>query len=211
MNENEIKRLLRAARPNGQDVADADVARAEQAADAALRAQLEEERAFDRAFAAKLCEVPVPDGLKDRLLALEPTEGEIAEQAVPTRDERRAGRRLSKRLVALLAIVVAIGVAVILLVPRAGSGMDLASFRQGALSTFGPGFSVDHATPSVEEVREWLASHGGDASFPMPPGLDGKPPMGCSVVKIDGHEATLICFGLGDGRTAHLFACPSAR
>lgn len=211
MEDNEIKDILRATRPQGQDADDSSVVEAEALAakDPHLSAWLEKERAFDRAFAAKLRDVPVPEGLKERLLAQKP---EPEASAQDTRQgDLRANVMPLLALVAALAVIVGLG---FVLTPQqnttlaSSEAMPFATFKEKAMAVFGPGFKLSLATSDIGQMRSWLAAHGGARSFSMPPGLSGQEGVGCRIVEMGDHTASLICFRLDNGKTAHLFAMP---
>ena len=71
MDKNEAKFILSSLRPDGQDddMPQAQEALAMAKSDPELAKWLEQERELDRMLCDKLCECPVPDGLRESILA----------------------------------------------------------------------------------------------------------------------------------------------
>ncbi|MEM1057651.1 MAG: hypothetical protein AAGK14_00240 [Verrucomicrobiota bacterium] len=200
MDPREAKEILQGYRPSGADAEDEHFREALEAVarDPELAAWLEEERAFDEGFAAKLAEVPVPPQLKEDILA--------GEKVV----EFPGFWRRPAALAAVAAVLLAGVFSVAVLFPgpepaAATTAMSWQQFQQGAVGYYeGNTFQLKKMTPSQEEAHAWLARHGAPSGFGLPPAMEGQPSMGCTVFEMDGHPVSLVCFKM-DGDLVHVF------
>jgi len=188
MNKEEAKKILSAYRPGDQDQADPFFATAlEQARqDPELGQWFSEEREFDRSVAGHLGSVPVPFGLRTRILAnMEP----------------RAFKKW--RWVAALA-----GTATALLVisfwrgPTQDSGL-LSDYQQEMMSFVKLQPPLEMESLTIGPIKRWLIEHKAPLTE-IPPGIAAVETMGCRVLSFRGHPVTLICFCHGQ-TVAHLF------
>lgn len=195
MNLHEAKFLLRAARPNGADAADAIFAEplAEAARNPQLRAWLEQEHAVDAALAAKLSAVAPPEGLREAILA-----GARASQR-----SRPAWRRpLWQAVAALFAVLLVVAGRFAEAVVRGPSVEELAVLALRDLATAHA--EHDGRPPPLAAEQARLAS----VALPLRGKLDlnvrDLERKHCRSVRIDGHEVFEICFDR-DGAWYHLY------
>jgi hypothetical protein len=192
-----IRNLLRAARPSGKDDDDPEIRAAREAADDALRAELEEERGFDDAVARDFRSNGPPPDLEERLIA--------AMRAARAEDLRQpvvVTRRSWLGWAAAASVAGAAGTAW-WLVGRGTSYDDLVA-RLAAISK--AGITLSLMSMDRQEVGEWLAQAGAPRPDGLPAALDALPRKGCHLYDIEGRPVSLECFLLPDMRQLHLFA-----
>jgi hypothetical protein len=108
---------------------------------------------------------------------------------------------------ACLALVVTI--AAIWLRPARSDGFaqyrnDMAEFAGHKLDR------LDLMSRDLAEVRRWLAQKESHGDLVLPPGLDGRPSLGCRLLDWNGHKVSLVCFELDNKQVAHLLVVDSA-
>lgn len=199
MDEKQARLILQAARPGDQDRTDPEIAAALQAVAGSpeLSRWFAEEQAFDRAMAAHLEAVPVPYGLKTRI---------VAQGAESTPSPKR---RWIFGLVAAVALVLLLAQGVSFWRgPKSGANLpadyarEMASFIQ-----LSPPLEVE--SNNLETIKNWLAKK---ESTPMnvPARLAALAPIGCRILSFRGHDVSLICFHREGSRIAHLFVVDRA-
>lgn len=201
MNEREARLLLQACRPDEEDRSDPQIAEAllEANRNPELARWLSEEQAFDRAVAAHLDGLPVPFGLKTRILAQAAT-------PAPTRASRwLVGLAGVAALLFLLSQVVDLWRN-----PAPGASADLLPGYASEMVSFiklDPPLEME--SPDLGAIAGWLGQR--EALKPeVPPHLAALPPVGCRILSYRGHKVTLICFHREGGRLAHLFVVERA-
>jgi len=200
MNNQEAKLILQAYRPGGRDTFDPLFAEAlEQARrDPELQKWFAEEQALDSQIQSKLRPaVAVPRDLKANLLALRKMIRPVPWWFQPM------------KLAAAAAIVLLIGLAAFLLLPQKPTQLVLFREKMVRYSMQEHGH-VTFESPDITKIQQWLQTRGVDANFELPAGLQGKPAQGCRVVDWNGHQATMICFVLEDGKHMDLFVMDRA-
>lgn len=196
MDKTEAKSLLQAYRPNGQDAqspAFADALRMIEH-DPELRAWWEAQQAFDRKMMVKLKDTPLPADLRATILA-----GRKMEQLTP---RFRVPAWLA--IAAMIALVLVAGLsrwAAPPPVPLITSAMLTSSALQNVSNDSPPlqMLSSDH-----DKIVAWLKEQHAPTGA-LPTSLATVPSIGCEKFKVQGHNVTLICFALADGKIAHLF------
>jgi len=180
MDRNEAKLILGSLRPDGQDDAspEAKQAFALLENDEELKTWFEEQRAFDKACCCKLREAPVPEGLRESILACQK-----ASVLRPSFQWRRW---------AALAAAVVLLLAVSLVNRSQHTGFE--EFRGDMVSTLNGLSSLDMRSSDVREIRQWLAAGKGPADFTMPGRVEQLQGFGCKVLDWNGRKVTLICF-----------------
>ncbi len=195
MNTQEVKFILQAYRPNGEDASDPHFAEA--LAQAKLNPELAkwfaEQLAFDAAASRALKEVKVPQHLRESILA---------------------GRRVAEPTFwwqqpvwwAMAAVfLVVLGIAGFWFKSN-NSAIQFASFRNEMVrvaETSVPHLEFQEKDPA--KIQALLASQGVDANYVMPVGLRGLPGMGCKVVNWDGNKVAMICYKLQGTNHVDLF------
>lgn len=198
MNREEAQFILGAYRANSEDAHDPQFqeALALVRQDPVLARWFGEQQALDRAFAAKLRSRAIPSDLKARLLLARTT-------AVCTPSWRRPAWLAAAACFALLL---------------AGAGWQLrraataeadarfASFHGAMAATFDMVMlkSRDRMNFDAEQTKRWIAEHGGDNGYVIPPKLAAQGIATCKVVEWQGRHVTLLCFDLA-GKHASLF------
>lgn len=195
MNRDEAKYLLSAYRPDGQDASDPQFREALELLkiDPELAHWFAEERALDRAIAAKLAAFPVPPQLKHQLLAAR----KIVRPA--------ASWWQRPAWITAAAAAVTLALALLALSWPAARRAQLADFR-AYLGAVAAGHAGDlERIRDLPAVRQWLGEHGAPDDFVLPAGLAGLPSLGCRVLEWNGHPVAFVCFELPNQERVHLF------
>ena len=191
MTNEEAKKILAAYRPADQDRLDSHFAEALQETErnTELSRWFAEERKFDRAIAAHVSSVPVPFGLKTRILA----------NITPRTDKK------SRWVAALAAAAAALFfVAQFISVWRAPGrhSASLSDYEQEMMSFVKLPPPLEMESLQIGPIKEWLV----ERKAPMaeiPPGIAAVETMGCRILYFRGYPVTLICFCHGQ-TVAHL-------
>jgi hypothetical protein len=190
----EAKRILAAYRPGDQDRFDSNFAEAlqETERDAELAQWFVEEREFDRAVAAQISSVPVPFGLKTRILA-----------------NIRHRTDTKPRWVAALAIAATAAAALLFLAQLIGiwrpSGQhfgSLSEYEQEMMSFVKLPPPLEMESLEMGPIKQWIVERKAPLAD-VPPGIAAVETMGCRVLYFRGYPVTLICFCHGQ-TVAHL-------
>jgi len=196
MDRKQAQFILSALRPDAPEANEPMFAEALALVDSdpKLHAWWQAQQEFDRKIAAKLEGVPVPDDLRDRILAAPKI------KPFPTQWRQRILLAVAA-LVALLCVAASfwnVGA-------PASAAMNRTVFTDNvmvALGTKGPQLaklSTDHA-----EVKAWLKQQDAPVGQ-IPPKIVPMPSIGCQKYMVAGHVVSLICFNLANGHEAHLF------
>ncbi|MBI3192267.1 MAG: hypothetical protein HYZ36_06330 [Pedosphaera parvula] len=185
MDNEQARFILQAYRPNGQDAHDPQFQEAlEQVQrDPELARWFAAEQALDSAISRKLKSAPVPPDLKSTILA---------------------GRKVihpkhwweHPPVVALAAalafLLVAAGYWLQTKSPK--DELTLAAFQRDMAAAFGAPHQFHGGSQSGEQIRQWLAQHGGQADFASPAALKNAKEAACDVLDWRGRKVTLICY-----------------
>ncbi len=185
MDNQQAKFILQAYRPGGQDASDPQIAEAlEQARrDPDLGHWLEEELALNRAIGDKLKSVPVPDDLKDSILA----GGRIIKPHIWWKQPS---------LLAAAACIIVLMI-ITLFSPIPAKQAAAADAEKFATEFLGKLTSLEHVSQNPQELRQWLAKNRGHKEVSLSPGLEQLPALGCCVGDWNGRKVSLICFKVG--------------
>lgn len=202
MNNEAAKLILQAYRSGGQDANDPQFqeALAQAQRDPELARWFANEQALDSRISAKLDRgIAPPANLKARLLAQQKIVRPVIWWQRPA---------VRYALAACLALVATMAV-VWYNAWRANQfhphGDSFASYRDTVADFTGYKLNqLDMKSPDVAEVRRWLAQKDSHADLVLPPGLEGRPSLGCRVLDWRGHKVTLVCFELANRQVAHL-------
>jgi hypothetical protein len=229
MNDQQLKHLLSATRPDGQDDGEEHVRMALDAARAKpeLGAWLEEERGFDRHFTKNLKGIAPPPGLKDEILAgmaLSAGGHDMGAGTVPGGSRAdtvvRFPRSFSRMSLAAAAAVAILLSATALLrtgmQPQSGApaATAQAAMVPPILTHLGnqlqPGNfpSLAMRSASLDELKAFLSSRKVPAPAEVPGMLSKKQPLGCVNLEFDHHPIGLVCFK--NDETIHLFTLSAA-
>lgn len=164
--------------------------------DPALAAWLEKRTAFDESVARAFEDAPVPAGLRADILR--------AAQAQPL----RAGRRkhpvawITSTLIAAAACL-AFGWTLFWPGNSAMAAWESESLHAVAKMEYGM-MRLDEKAESFEAVRQLLNAKDCPCPHAVPAAVAQLRTFGCKQLRVDGRQATLICFELQRGREAHL-------
>lgn len=213
MNHDEAKFILRAYRPGGQDAGDPQFAEALAHArhDPGLARWLAEQTDLDAAIGGQLRSIPVPADLKASILA--------GRKIVPARAASwwRRGIHPAAAAAALAVTFATIGYLALREPPEPKA--DFARFTHDITDYLGKGYGVlpqhahlattdasyfgsmsyrmNYRSPSLDDIRQWLAANGGHGDFTSPGGLKKPLNLGCGVMDWWGRRVTLISFQVG--------------
>ncbi|PYK08694.1 MAG: hypothetical protein DME65_13595 [Verrucomicrobia bacterium] len=194
MTKEEAKRILAAYRPGDQDRLDSHFAEAlqETERDAELARWFAEEREFDRTVAAHVSSVPVPFGLKTRILA----------NVAP-------GSNTRSRWVAALAAAATAAAAMFFLAQLIGvwraTGQhagSLSDYEQEMMSFVKLPPPLEMESLEMGPIKQWILERKAPLAE-IPPGIAAVETMGCRILYFRGYPVTLICFCHGQ-TVAHL-------
>lgn len=159
---------------------------------------------MDEAFVGALASVRAPDGLRDQILAAMAVEGGGGAAKAP----RQAWKWLKSASIAAAAVL---GVWLAFQLPGgSSSGPPLVALTPVALeraainALSSKNFELDRENPNHAALFDYLANNGLPIPKILPAGLKGAPSKGCKVLKIEGHNVSLVCFKMGDSGMVHL-------
>lgn len=193
MKSEQARFILQAFRPGTADERDPHFAEAlaQVERDPELKAWFAAQCRFDEAVRAKLREVPVPEGLRDRILAGKDLSGPVAVY-------RRPG---FLAMAAVLLIFVAVGGS---LWQRPAPAIEVAQFEAGMIASLEKPFTLDLMSQNLEEVKDWLASHTLTERQSIPATFENYLPFGCRTFEWNQVAVVLVCFNV-EGNKVHLF------
>ena len=191
MKNEEAKLILQAYRPGGRDAGDPMFAEAlEQARrDPELQKWLAQEQALDSLLQARLQKaVPIPFGLKTRLLAQSKAVRPVAWWRIP----------FWQATVAVLVIMATL--AVLWLKPT--NQFQFADLRGAMVQTsLQMDDHVSHMAQDMTNVRDWLKTQNAPSDYGLPAALRDAMLRGCKVVDWHGRKVTMLCLKAG---TSHV-------
>ncbi|HXG47238.1 MAG TPA: hypothetical protein VNO52_06415 [Methylomirabilota bacterium] len=195
MDSQQARFILQSYRGDARDAADPHFAEALRQADAdpALAAWLAEELERDEAVRRKLRAVPVPEGLRERILSQRPT-GPVA------------SARSYRSWLALAATVVLLAAVAAVWLGRDRRPVDFVHYRAQMIEIVQGPMRLDYRHLELAEVQRWLAEHQAPVPTAIPTALGQEPDVGCRQLMWNNRPVALVCFiGRGD-RVVHLFA-----
>ncbi|BET69220.1 hypothetical protein ASA1KI_41380 [Opitutales bacterium ASA1] len=208
MDNQEAKKRLSAARPDGADANDPLVSEALERArrDPELASWLSEERAFDMAVVRKLQSKEPPADLRARL---------VAGARPNTRTKERRGLPVAWWMGLAAAVVLVIfGAARWHLRPVSPDSEyvgrpPLLEWQQSCLAIFDdPNFALDLMHAEYPPLEQHLTDHGTRVlpAIPFAPGAVGL--VGCKVLAWRDQPVSFLCFKAETGELVHLFVVP---
>lgn len=159
---------------------------------------------MDEAFVGALASVRAPAGLRDQILTAMAVEagGGLAEAPRRTWNWLRT---------ASIAAALVLGAWVAFQVPGgSGGGSELTTLtpvalERGAIDALdSKTFELKWKNPDHAELFEILAKHKLPTPKALPEGLKGAPAVGCRLLQVEGHNASLVCFRMKDSGMIHL-------
>ncbi len=221
MNTEETKELLAAYR---DDLALEDAPGMAEAlhsleADPELAAWFEQDRACDQHMKEALGSIPVPDGLKESILA-QIAETENNESDDLSAEEQPSNivafpRRRAMWLTAAALFVIAASLVKYFAFPPpvqfpGNSFAAVATFRDHMAFFANSRFVLDHGTNDLENAKAWLAEHQSPTYAQTPSAIVNYQGMGCKSFDWGEHKVSLICFKNSDDDIVHLFVMNKA-
>lgn len=194
MTKEQAKRILAAYRPGDQDSLDSHFAEAlrQTEDDSELARWFAEERDFDRAVSGHVSEIPVPFGLKTRILANMPRY-----------------TRTKPRWVAAFATTAAAAATLFVLAQLMGvwrasdqHSASLSNYEQEMMSFIKLPPPLEMESLQIAPIKQWILERKAPLAD-IPPGIAAVETMGCRILYFRGYPVTLICFCHGQ-TVAHL-------
>lgn len=195
MDSQQARFILQSYRGDARDAADPHFAEALRQADAdpALAAWLAEELERDQAVRRKLRAMPVPEGLRERILSRRPA-ARVAAAGTP------------RPWLALAATVVLLAAVAAVWLGRDRRPVDFVNYRAQMIEVLQGPMRLDYRHLELAEVQRWLAEHQTPVPTAIPTALRQESDIGCRQLMWNNRPVALVCFiGRGD-RAVHLFA-----
>jgi anti-sigma factor RsiW len=196
MNREEAKRILQMHRPDDSFAAGPDVAEALALAqaDPELKTWWESEQAFDRKVTSKLGGIPVPADLRETILGRRKIVSYTPQPPIS----------FWLAAAAAVAILCAIGTAqhVSWVASRHVTTADFEGAALGFLGNDAPSLAM--TSPDHDKIMAWLKQQNAPTGD-LPSKMATLPSVGCQKYDVHGHDMSLICFTMANGRIVHLF------
>jgi hypothetical protein len=193
VNSREARQILICYRPTDGVPEDPEVAEAlaQVSQDDELGRWFAAQLAFHTAIRRRLREIPVPDNLKQRILAGSPSRRVVVAWPLPV------------WLAAAAVLMLSLG----LVLWRSGArGEDsFAAYRLRMAKVALRDYKMDLWTNNLQQIREFLTQHKAQGDYTLTRGLQSLPGMGCAVLRWQDRPVSLVCFDLGGSRTLWLF------
>lgn len=198
MDNRQAKEILLRHRPGrADDSSDPELAEALAQArrDPELARWLEDHLTFQQTVSDRLRQLPVPGGLKQKILEGYPPPP--AAIVIPWRQPVLYG------LAAAAAIVLMIG----LVYFRADRAEDrsFAGFRNRVVRNAQRGYAMDIATTNLTEIRSYLAANRAPADYVVPARLEQLPGDGGAVLHWNNKTVSMVCYRFNSREDLYLF------
>jgi len=196
MDRQEAKLVLQSHRPTDLDTTQPGFAEALALVDSdpELKAWWEAQQAFDQKVAAKLAEVPIPEDLRSTILY-----GRKIAHFAP-----RPHFSFSLAAAAAVAVLCAVG-ACYHASWEAARHVSTGQFAQAAVDFLGNDAPALAMTSSDhDKIMAWLKEQNAPTGE-LPSKMTALPSVGCQKFDVNGHDVSLVCFNLADGKLVHLF------
>ncbi len=182
MTTHEAREILLLAQPGREDGSDPRVAEALSLAgrDPALREWLERQRALQAAARRGLRDIPVPSGLRDKILASRNLVRPVAWWRHP----------VLWSAAALLMALLGAG----LWLSDSPDKNDLDTFRGRMVRAVLRQYTMDITTNDMSQVRAFLSSKNAPADYTLPEKLGRLPVSGGGVLSWQGQKVSMVCF-----------------
>jgi hypothetical protein len=194
-----LRGMLSVHRENDMEANDPRFAEARRKAesDSTLGKWWAAEQEQDRAIGAKLASIPVPAGLKARLLS--PPQTTVAPRPAWTR-------------AALLAAACLVALAILFGSWRGPfqPAVSLADYRDEMVGFIKVDPNLEMKSTDLTKVTNWLQKSHAPAPLTLPKKLRDLEPIGCRTLRFRGHDVALICFKRKEGSLLHLFVVNGA-
>jgi uncharacterized membrane protein YbaN (DUF454 family) len=196
MNPSEAKQILQLYRPGTDDAADRKVAEALVLAqrDPELATWLEQHNRFQDALREKFQEIPVPQGLKESILA----KNKIVRPQFAW--HQSTWFRVAAAFVALIGLYFVINGGWLKSVPDRFADYEGRMVRSALRE-----YRMELLTDDIKQLRQLMASKGAPADFAVPQGLSRLQLTGGGVLRWRNHPVSMVCFNRGDDQMLFLF------
>lgn len=193
VNSAEAKKILIACRPGTGDLRTSEALEALAMAqrDAELLRWWEQQRAWHDRVRESFAGIPVPSGLRNRILA----RAKIIE--VPWWRQRVVWQ-------AAAALVLLATLAVFLMRPS-GREDTFQTFRSRMVRNVLRQYSMDIVTNDMAQIRAYLDSKQAPADYTLPPRLEQLPALGGGALGWQGRRASMVCLDSKTNGTLFLF------
>lgn len=193
----QAKSVLITVRSRQPDLSDGEVAEAwrQMEADPELRDWFEAQRKFHSVVRDSLQSLPVPDGLRERILA--------NRKIIQLPWWRKQGGWFAAA--AAVAAVVVFAAIVLNSHQRPAIDDSVATYRARMVRTVMRQYRMDIVTNDMVEVRRFLASNRAPAEYKLPPSLSHTPVSGAGVLSWQDRRVSMVCFDGGKDGTLFLF------
>jgi hypothetical protein len=189
MDSQQAKEILLLHRPGIDREADPELEAAlEQAKrDPDLARWFEQHRAVQTAIRSKFKEIPLPSGLREKILA-----------------ENKVRRLPFGRRTVFLAAAATIALLILAgsLWFRPREEGNFSAYQDRMVRTALRDYRMNMVTNDLSQIREYLVRHQAHGDYVLAKGLERLPGQGCAILSWHGQRVSLICF---DSRKADLF------
>ena len=198
MDSRQAKEILTRYRPGTDDATDPEVAEAleQSRRDPELGRWFEQHLACQTAIRERLRQLPVPAGLKEKILA-----GKIAVEMPDGWPQP-----VFQVLAAAAMIALTIGLAWFWLQP--GERKGFAAFQNRMVRNAQRGYTMEITTTNLDEIRRYLAAHEARADYVLPAALEKLPGDGGAVLRWQNKKVAMVCFDSGNHNELYLFVVP---
>lgn len=193
---------------------DADAeARALAASHAELKAWLERRTAEDERLAASFTEPPLPEDLRDRLIAALQTQA-LGHPPLGVPPSAAVKKKTACRIALPWLTLAAAAVVTLCMLHPWSPSTTRQPWRDQALafvaSIDGGELRLDKFSGNLEEIKGYLPIAKAPAPGSLPQSIAHLQSLGCKVVQIAGRPASVICFRITPGKEAHLVIIDNA-
>ena len=196
MDKSQAKQVLQALRPSDLDTTQPLFAEALALVetDPELRVWWAAQQDFDRKVADKLDRIPIPPDLRSAILGLNKVEPFTLRPFFP----------FWLAAAAVVAVLCAISTSfhAEYLASQHISTDTFTATTLGFLGNDTPDLAI--TSPDHGQLLAWLKAQGAPTGA-MPDKMAALPGIGCQKIVINGHNVSLVCFQLADGKIVHLF------
>jgi anti-sigma factor RsiW len=193
MDSQQAREILLCHRPGIDDASDLDLAEAlgQAKRDPELAHWLEQQGALQKAIRSRFREIPLPAGLKERIMA-----------------ERRIVRlpvwwKSPAFLAAAAGIVLIIGLASLWFMPR--EDHSFLAYQDRMVRNVLRNYTMDMVTNDLPQIRDYLQKNQAHGDYVLTPELEKLPGEGCAILRWNDRPVSLICFDAGNETDLFLF------
>jgi hypothetical protein len=210
VNTHEAKFILARYRPGTADPLDPEMEEALKVAarDLQLGKWLEDQIALHAAARQGFRQLPVPEGLRGRILALAVAKSEPGDE----QEDAATGWMAMVDSILRNWIRLAVAAAVLILLglsgmwwPESTEGTQLADFRGRMVRTALREYVMDIHTTDMEEVRRHLQARNAPADYRLPSGFESLSVAGGGLLRWRNEPVSMVCFDQGGGELLFLF------